>query len=56
MLDRRAFVAVLSRFGFSATLLPGVLWAITNAKKKITREMIDNAAIVADNDWRISPC
>ena len=48
MLDRRAFLAVCSRFGVASTLLPGVLWALADDKPSITREMIDNAAIIAD--------
>jgi Asp-tRNA(Asn)/Glu-tRNA(Gln) amidotransferase A subunit family amidase len=48
MLDRRAFLAVCSRFGIASTLLPGVLWALADDKPTITREMIDNAAIIAD--------
>ncbi len=48
MLDRRAFLAVCSRFGLTTTLLPGVLWAMADEKKKISREMIDEAAIIAD--------
>jgi hypothetical protein len=48
MLDRRAFLTVCSRFGVTATLLPGVLWAMADEKGKITREMIDSAATVAD--------
>jgi len=48
MLDRRAFLAVCSRFGVAATLLPGVLWAMAEEKNKITREMIDSAAAIAD--------
>src|SRR5512146_1513791 len=48
MLDRRAFLAVCSRFGVAATLLPGVLWGMAQEKNKITREMIDSAAAVAD--------
>lgn len=48
MLDRRAFLAVCSRLGISATLLPGVLWAMADEKGKITRDMIDNAAALAD--------
>jgi len=48
MLDRRAFLTVCSRFGFTATLLPGVLWAMADQKSKVTREMIDNAAAIAD--------
>src|SRR5215469_13504012 len=48
MLDRRAFFAVCSRFGLTATLLPGALWALADEKGKITRDMIDNAAFIAD--------
>src|SRR5579859_3227065 len=48
MLDRRTFLTVCSRFGLTATLLPGVLWAMADEKGKITRQMIDNAAAIAD--------
>ena len=48
MLDRRAFLAVCSRLGISATLLPGVLWAMADDGGKITGEMIDKAAALAD--------
>ncbi len=48
MLDRRAFLAVCSRFGLTTTLLPGVLWAMADEKGKVTREMIDSAAFIAD--------
>src|SRR5438270_2613772 len=48
MLDRRAFLGVCSRFGVAGTLLPGVLWAMAEDKAKITREMIENAARIAD--------
>ncbi|HKD78982.1 MAG TPA: amidase [Candidatus Angelobacter sp.] len=48
MLDRRAFLTVCSRLGLTSTLLPGVLWAMADQKPKITREMIDNAARIAD--------
>ncbi|MGH9568665.1 MAG: amidase, partial [Candidatus Angelobacter sp.] len=48
MLDRRAFLSVCSRFGVASTLLPGVLWALADDKAKVTRDMIDNAAIIAD--------
>lgn len=48
MLNRRAFLAVCSQFGVASTLLPGVLWAMAEPKGKITREMIDNAAAIAD--------
>lgn len=48
MLDRRAFFAVCSRFGLTATLLPGALWALADEKSKVTRDMIDQAAAIAD--------
>lgn len=48
MLDRRAFLAFCSRLGLTATLLPGVLWAMAENKPKITKEMIDSAAKIAD--------
>jgi Asp-tRNA(Asn)/Glu-tRNA(Gln) amidotransferase A subunit family amidase len=48
MLERRTFLAVCSRLGLATTLLPGVLWAMAEEKGKVTRQMIDNAAAVAD--------
>src|SRR6478736_2508083 len=48
MLDRRSFLAVCSRLGLTTTLLPGVLWAMADEKSKVTREMIDKAAAIAD--------
>jgi Asp-tRNA(Asn)/Glu-tRNA(Gln) amidotransferase A subunit family amidase len=48
MLDRRTFLSVCSGFGLTSTLLPGVLWAMAEEKDKVTREMIDHAAAVAD--------
>ena len=50
MLDRRDFMKACSGFGLAGTLFPGVLWAQANAEgaKKITKEMIDNAAAIAD--------
>jgi Asp-tRNA(Asn)/Glu-tRNA(Gln) amidotransferase A subunit family amidase len=48
MMDRRAFLAVCSQFGLASTLVPGVLWAMADQKGKITREMIDNASLIAD--------
>jgi Asp-tRNA(Asn)/Glu-tRNA(Gln) amidotransferase A subunit family amidase len=48
MLDRRAFLAICSRFGLTTTLLPGVLWAMADEKGKVTREMIDSASFIAD--------
>jgi Asp-tRNA(Asn)/Glu-tRNA(Gln) amidotransferase A subunit family amidase len=52
MLDRRNFMKTCSGMGLAGTLLPGVLWAQAQAQaegaKKITKEMIENAAAIAD--------
>ena len=48
MLDRRRFLAVCSQLGLTSTLLPGVLWSMAEPQGKVTKEMIDNAAAVAD--------
>src|SRR5438270_6211909 len=48
MLNRMAFLAVCSQFGLTTTLFPGVLWAIADENGKVSREMIDHAALVAD--------
>jgi Asp-tRNA(Asn)/Glu-tRNA(Gln) amidotransferase A subunit family amidase len=50
MLDRRNFMKACSVMGLAGTLFPGVLWAQAEAQgaKKITKEMIDNAAAIAD--------
>ncbi len=48
MLDRRHFLATCSGFGLAAGLFPGVLWSLAEDKKKITKDMIDNAAAIAD--------
>jgi len=48
MLNRRAFLAVCSQFGLTTTLFPGVLWAMTDEDGKVSRDMIDHAAAVAD--------
>ncbi len=49
MVDRRRFLNVCAGLGVSGTLLPGVLWAQVQAegKKKITKELIENAAAIA---------
>ena len=47
MLQRREFVKVFSAFGFGGTLLPGVLWAQSQDKPAISKEMIDSAAKIA---------
>src|SRR6202521_2206407 len=50
MLDRRNFMKTCSGMGLAGTLFPGVLWAQAQAQgaTKITKEMIDNAASIAD--------
>src|SRR5499425_2374772 len=50
MLDRRDFMRTCSGMGLAGTLFPGVLWAQARAEdaKKITKEMIENAALIAD--------
>ena len=50
MLDRRSFMKTCSGMGLAGTLFPGVLWAQAQAQDaaKITKEMIDNAAAIAD--------
>jgi Asp-tRNA(Asn)/Glu-tRNA(Gln) amidotransferase A subunit family amidase len=50
--DRRRFLAVCSAFGFGSTLLPGVLYALAEdaPAKKVTRELIDDAALIAGVD------
>jgi len=50
MLDRRDFVRKCAGMGFAGTLLPGVLWAQAQAvgAKKITKEMIESAAAIAE--------
>ena len=50
MLDRRRFLSACSGLGLGGTLFPGVLWAQaqTQGAAKITKEMIDNAAAIAD--------
>jgi len=50
MVDRRRFLSVCAGLGVGGTLFPGVLWAQAQAqeKKKITKELIENAAAVAD--------
>jgi Asp-tRNA(Asn)/Glu-tRNA(Gln) amidotransferase A subunit family amidase len=50
MLDRRDFMKTCSGMGLAGTLFPGVLWAQAQAQgaKKITKEMIESAAAIAD--------
>src|SRR5215470_18539238 len=50
MLDRRNFMKTCSGMGLAGTLFPSVLWAQAQVQgaKKITKEMIENAAAIAD--------
>ena len=48
MLDRRKFMKTCSGMGLAGTLFPGVLWTQAQAAKKISKEMIENAAAIAD--------
>jgi len=48
MLDRRTFLAACSTAGLASPLFPGVLWSMAADKPKITAELIDAAARVAD--------
>src|SRR5213080_2624675 len=50
MLDRRNFMKTCSGMGLAGTLFPGVLWAQARAEgaKKITKQMIESAAAIAD--------
>ena len=48
MLDRRRFISACSGLGLTSTLFPGVLWALADGKEKITADMIDKAAAIAD--------
>jgi Asp-tRNA(Asn)/Glu-tRNA(Gln) amidotransferase A subunit family amidase len=47
MVERREFMKLFSMAGLSGTLLPGVLWAQSEGKAAITKEMIDHAAKIA---------
>ncbi len=47
-LHRRNFLTACSGLGLTSTLFPGVLWALAAEKNKVTKEMIDEAALVAD--------
>src|SRR5258708_33855993 len=50
MMDRRRFMEACTGVGLGSTLFPGVLWAQAQGKGavKITKEMIDAAAAIAD--------
>ena len=48
MLDRRRFLATCSGFGVGGTLFPGALWAIAHDQGTVTKDMIEQATVIAD--------
>jgi Asp-tRNA(Asn)/Glu-tRNA(Gln) amidotransferase A subunit family amidase len=48
MIDRRFFLTACSRFGLGATLFPGALYALAQAQGSVTRDMVLQAASIAD--------
>ena len=48
MLDRRLFLSACSRMGLGATLFPGALWGLAHRTGTVTKDMIEQAAIIAD--------
>ena len=48
MIDRRFFLSACSRFGLGATLFPGALYALAQAQGAVTRDMVLQAAAIAD--------
>ena len=48
MLDRRRFLATCSGFGVGSTLFPGVLWTLARDQGTVTKDMIEQATIIAD--------
>ncbi len=48
MIDRRLFLAACSRMGLGTTLFPGTLWALAHRTGTVTKDMIEQAAIIAD--------
>jgi Asp-tRNA(Asn)/Glu-tRNA(Gln) amidotransferase A subunit family amidase len=48
MIDRRRFLTAWSALGISSALFPGALWALAAGKSAITKDMIDQAAAIAD--------
>jgi Asp-tRNA(Asn)/Glu-tRNA(Gln) amidotransferase A subunit family amidase len=48
MLDRRRFLATCSGFGFGSTLFPGVLFSLAHDQGTVTKDMVEQAAVIAD--------
>src|SRR5262249_2617851 len=48
MVDRRLFLTTASRFGLGATLFPGALYALAQGQAAVTKDMVLQAATIAD--------
>jgi len=48
MLDRRRFLATCSGMGLGATLFPGALYVLAQETGKVNKDMIEQAAAIAD--------
>lgn len=48
MVDRRVFLTACSRFGLGATLFPGALYALAQGQAAVTKDMVLQAAAIAD--------
>ena len=48
MIDRRVFLTTASRFGLGATLFPGALYALAQGQAAVTKDMVLQAATIAD--------
>ena len=48
MIDRRIFLTTCSRMGLGATLFPGALYALAQAQGAVTKDMVLQAASIAD--------
>jgi hypothetical protein len=48
MLDRRHFLTTCSGFGLTSTLFPGTLWTLARDQGTVTKDMIEQASIIAD--------
>jgi Asp-tRNA(Asn)/Glu-tRNA(Gln) amidotransferase A subunit family amidase len=47
-LERRRFLATCSGFGVAGTLFPGALWALAHDQGAVTKDMIEQASVIAD--------
>jgi Asp-tRNA(Asn)/Glu-tRNA(Gln) amidotransferase A subunit family amidase len=47
-LERRRFLATCSAFGVAGTLFPGALWVLARDQGAVTKDMIEQAAVIAD--------